>query len=137
MIKQLGNLFVLETENSSYIFRVLDSGHLEHLYYGRKVTIQVEEDAEYLYPIRAFLPGNHAAYSEEYNTLSLESLCQEVSSLGKGDYSVPLLMWSAPTEAAHAISDSAAPGSAAEALTKMPTDCRTHGRAIWARRLKA
>ena len=91
MIKQLGNLFVLETENSSYIFRVLDSGHLEHLYYGRKVTIQVEEDAEYLYPTRAFLPGNHAAYSEEYNTLSLESLCQEVSSLGKGDYSVPFV----------------------------------------------
>ena len=82
MIKQFENLFVLETAASSYVFRVLESGHLEHLYYGKKLTIENAEDAAPLCPTRAFPPGNSAAYSAEYPALSLEKLCQEVSSLG-------------------------------------------------------
>ena len=91
MIKQFENLFVLETAASSYVFRVLESGHLEHLYYGKRLTIENAEDAELLCPTRAFPPGNSAAYSAEYPALSLEKLCQEVSSLGKGDYSMPFV----------------------------------------------
>ena len=91
MIKRFENLFVLETAASSYVFRVLESGHLEHLYYGKKLTIERADDAELLCLTRAFPPGNSAAYSAEYPALSLEKLCQEVSSLGKGDYSMPFV----------------------------------------------
>ena len=44
MIKQFENLFVLETAASSYVFRVLESGHLEHLYYGKRLTIENAEE---------------------------------------------------------------------------------------------
>ena len=91
MIRQLDNLFVLETESTSYVFCILDSGHLEHLYYGKKVTIHTAEDAELFFAVRAFLPGNSASYSAEHPTLSMEKLCQEVSSLGKGDYGTPFV----------------------------------------------
>ena len=89
MIRQLDNLFVLDTESASYVFRVLETGHLEHLYYGRKIKILTPEDAELLFPVRAFLPGNGAAYSAEQPALCMEKLCQEISGPGKGDYSMP------------------------------------------------
>ena len=37
MIHVENSLFVLETKCTSYVFRVMPTGHLEHLYYGRKL----------------------------------------------------------------------------------------------------
>ena len=37
MIRQLDNLFVLDTKNTTYAFHILETGHLEHLYYGKKI----------------------------------------------------------------------------------------------------
>ena len=34
MIYADGNIFLLQTENTSYLFRKLSSGHLEHVHYG-------------------------------------------------------------------------------------------------------
>ena len=31
--------FILETDNTSYIFSVLPSGHLEQLYYGKRIRV--------------------------------------------------------------------------------------------------
>ncbi len=39
MIKREKNCFVLETLNTTYCFQVMKTGHLEHLYYGRKISI--------------------------------------------------------------------------------------------------
>ena len=41
------NVFHLSTEKTSYLFRVMKSGHLEALYYGRK--IRNNTSFEYLY----------------------------------------------------------------------------------------
>ena len=37
MITINNNMYVLDTDNTSYAFAVLGSGQLEHLYYGRKL----------------------------------------------------------------------------------------------------
>lgn len=86
-----GTVFVLETENTSYVFRVMESGHLEHLYYGKKITVNEALDAEALTEKHVFLPGNVNAYSNEYNNFSLEDMRLEVSSYGKGDIREPFI----------------------------------------------
>ncbi|MBQ8236719.1 MAG: alpha-galactosidase [Oscillospiraceae bacterium] len=91
MIRQFGNLFVLDTANTTYTFRMLPSGHPEHLYYGQKIHIQAEEEAEALTEKRLCLPGNTVCYSPEYPALSLEDVCLEMSAQGKGDIREPFL----------------------------------------------
>lgn len=39
MIKADGHIFVLETAHTTYCFRRMETGHLEHLYYGRHLTL--------------------------------------------------------------------------------------------------
>ena len=39
MIRQLENVFVLDTRKTTYCFQVLETGHLEHLYYGKKLRV--------------------------------------------------------------------------------------------------
>ena len=36
--------FVLDTDNTTYAFRVTKSGHLEHLYYGKRIKIFTADD---------------------------------------------------------------------------------------------
>ena len=44
MILAKNNIFYLNTKETSYIFRVADTGHLEHLHYGKWHDIEVEDD---------------------------------------------------------------------------------------------
>ena len=37
MIQTANDIFVLHTEHTTYAFRKLPTGQLEHLYYGRKI----------------------------------------------------------------------------------------------------
>ncbi len=83
MIRREGDLFVLDTLNTTYCFRVMPSGHLEHLYYGR--TIDLSGGYEPLIQNTSFLGGSSLAYSKEYPQLGLEDVCLEMSSYGKGD----------------------------------------------------
>ena len=39
MIIKDDNYFILNTKNTTYSFRIMPTGHLEHLYYGRKIKI--------------------------------------------------------------------------------------------------
>ena len=90
MIRQIGNSFILDTEHTTYGFRVLETGHLEHLYYGRKIR----SDAASLEAIgekRMFPPGNTCIYRADHPELSLEDLCLEMSAAGKGDIREPFL----------------------------------------------
>lgn len=82
------NYFQLDTKNTSYCFRVLPTGQLEHLYYGRKICVT---DPEALAEQQVFAPGNTIAYDEEHATCSLEDICLEMSGLGKGDVREPLI----------------------------------------------
>ncbi len=101
MIRQKQNFFLLETENTTYAFHILESGQAEHLYYGKRLLLPSleEEGAEELWEnaLRAMQEkqehpaGNSIAYSKDFPTLMLEDLCLEFSSLGKGDIREPFV----------------------------------------------
>ncbi|HHT04219.1 MAG TPA: alpha-galactosidase, partial [Bacteroidales bacterium] len=89
MIRRDNELFVLDTKDSSYCFRIMPSGHLEHLYYGAKIDLSAGFEA--IIEKKRFLGGNQIAYSKEYSTVGLEDLCLEMSSFGKGDVREPFI----------------------------------------------
>ncbi|MCR5451016.1 MAG: alpha-galactosidase [Lachnospiraceae bacterium] len=88
VIKEKGPVFILETKKTSYIMKVLPSGQIEHLYYGRKIHT---EDAAGLSERVSFGPGNTIAYSPEFDQTFLEDLRLEYSSYGKGDIRTPFV----------------------------------------------
>ena len=81
------NVFHLNTKETSYIFRAMPSGHLESLYYGRK--IEKCDDYAFLYDKHNKGYGNTVAYSQKDTTLSLDHIPLEYSSFGKGDFRNP------------------------------------------------
>ena len=91
MIRQLDKVFVLDTQKTTYAFRVMDSGHLEHLYYGERIDINDADDAQPLMEKQAFAPGNSNVYSKDYPNLSLENIRLEMSSYGKSDIREPFI----------------------------------------------
>ncbi len=98
MIREYQKIFVLTTENTEYMFRILPTGHPEHLYYGRLLGQpssmtgeMIREDAEALAEKRVFAAGNMIAYDAEHPELTLEDLRLEFSSNGKGDIREPFV----------------------------------------------
>ncbi len=90
MIKVTGNLFVLETCNTSYCFEKTVSGHLEHLYYGRKINLD-EKNVSALREKNAFVPGCSLAYDKDFSDVCLEDMKLEMSGYGKGDIRAPFV----------------------------------------------
>ena len=98
MIRIVNNTYILSSRHSAYAFRVMETGHLEHLYYGPSLgdSIQLSEEAllhstEVLEERREFPGGNMISYDEEHPALTLEDLCLEMSSYGKGDIREPFV----------------------------------------------
>ena len=83
--------FVLDTERTTYAFRILPTGQPEHLYYGRRLPLETIDDLAALTEQHAFAPGNTVVYEREHPEYSLEDVCLEVSSSGKGDLREPFL----------------------------------------------
>lgn len=90
MIYVKDNLFALHTESVSYVFRVTDSLHLEHLHFGGKITVD-GGSIPAMMEKREFLTGNLNAYDGEHGSLSLENYMLEMSSYGKGDIREPFV----------------------------------------------
>ena len=86
MITVLDKLFVLETNRTTYAFRVMPTGHLEHLYYGRKIRLDSDDG---LKELSEFAPGNSSVYDAENNSFSFEDVKLEISAPGKGDVREP------------------------------------------------
>ena len=92
MIQENNQIFVLHTKKTTYAFRVTETGHLEHLYYGRKITVRnTKEGVLSLVEKHAFQPGNSNVYTQENMNFSLEDMCLEMSSYGKGDIREPFI----------------------------------------------
>lgn len=83
MIKIENGVFSLNTQNTSYLFRTTSRGHLEHIYYGARVSAT---DAEALCLKNNMMLGTTVAYDGENPAYSLETLPQEYSGIGKGDF---------------------------------------------------
>ncbi len=86
-----GNGFIIETDNTSYIFRILPTGQPEHLYYGKRLSGADEAALDALSEKHAFYPGNTIGYDQEHLQYSLEDMRLEMSSYGKGDIREPFV----------------------------------------------
>ena len=99
MIRKLSGerpTFVLDTRNTSYAFRIMETGQPEHLYYGAKITVNEASDLEALSEKRAFQQGNSIAYDQEHLSFTLEDVPLEMSGYGKGDIREPFVEVIAP-----------------------------------------
>ncbi len=83
------NVFHLQSEKTSYIFRALPTGQLEGLYYGRR--IRNADDFTYLYDKHASGYSNSTPYTQKDTSLSLDHIALEYSAYGKGDYRKPAM----------------------------------------------
>ncbi|MBR0153596.1 MAG: alpha-galactosidase, partial [Lachnospiraceae bacterium] len=85
--------YSLEGKTTSYLFQVTETGHLEHLYYGRKLRIPESpvQTYEAVSEKAAFAPGTSNWYDDEHKNVVLEDLCLEMSSRGRGDVREPFL----------------------------------------------
>ncbi len=84
--------WVLDTPKTTYAFRVLPTGQIEHLYYGKHIMIPDGEGAlDALIEKHAFAPGNTCIYDKDHPEYSLEDVRLEVSSRGKGDLRDPFI----------------------------------------------
>lgn len=90
MVRETDSYYILDTKRTTYCFRVLDTGHLEHLYYGRKIRLE-EGCEEALVEKHAFAPGNTNVYDKTHGNFTLEDIRLEMSSYGKGDIREPFI----------------------------------------------
>ncbi len=88
MITVKDSYFALHTEHTSYAFRVLPTGQLEHLYYGKKIS---GDHLDQLVEQHAFAPGNSVIYDQDHPQYSLEDMCLEFSTYGRGDIHEPYI----------------------------------------------
>lgn len=79
--------FHLVTDGTSYIIRVLESGHIANLYYGSK--IQEKSSFDSLYQSFSLWTGSSTSYSPDTKHFNLDSTCLEIAGYGKGDYREP------------------------------------------------
>ena len=89
--------YVIDTEGTTYAFRVMPSGKVEHLYYGKKIALSGAVELDALIEKRAFEPGNAIRYHRDreggYNEVTvLEDACLEVSETGHGDLRDPFVL---------------------------------------------
>lgn len=91
MIRKEKDVFILETAHTTYCFRIMESGHLEHLYYGRRLRLPQGEGIMALIEKMEFVPGNMNVYGKEAPNLSLEDVRLEMSSYGRGDIREPFV----------------------------------------------
>lgn len=78
--------FHLRTKNTSYVFKVMETGHLSHLYWGRKLKA---DNLEYFVRRRGF--GSFAADTDNISGFQLELISQECPTFGATDLRSPSL----------------------------------------------
>lgn len=83
MIEFNNKIFHLETETTSYCFRITDKGHLEHIYYGARI---LSGDFMAILPKRSAMIGSSVAYDDLDPMYCLDNILLEYSGIGKGDY---------------------------------------------------
>ena len=110
MIYADGRIFLLQTAGISYMFRKMETGHLEHLHFGgsllskemydrMKGEIDLEQKdkdmllgiCEAVAPKHYFPGGNMNGYSQEFPGVSMELMGLEAPGFGKGDIRDPLI----------------------------------------------
>ena len=91
MIEKISeNTFHLATENTSYVICITDTGHAEHVYYGKKLR-NVQSSLSAMREKRYILSKDAVAIHEDNASIDLNDSLLEFSTEGKGDYRTPLV----------------------------------------------
>ena len=106
MIVNRGSAWILGTPETTYILRITETGHVEHLYYGPALSrvgtgpgedgqaspdSLTDDDIEAMTQNQVFPCGNLISYDEEHPAVTLETMTLEMSSPGKGDIREPFV----------------------------------------------
>ena len=92
MITAKNGRFVLSTKETTYAFEIRDTGHAEHLYYGKKLRFDENLDSfGALRQKREFPIGNSISYDQDNTALTMEDTLLEISAYGKGDLRSPMM----------------------------------------------
>ena len=98
IVRQIRDMLFIYTPHSAYVFHVLETGHLEHLYYGPSLggadnlsEEALQHSAQVLQERKEFPGGNMISYDEAHPALTLEDMRLEMSSYGKGDIREPFV----------------------------------------------
>lgn len=84
MITEQQSVFYLETDHTSYVFRVSPFGHLEHIYYGASIERGAIESLRLK---RSLAHGSAVLYRAELDpAYCLDQICLEWSDIGNGDF---------------------------------------------------
>ena len=83
MISYTDGIFRLDTQNTSYLFRVTAFGHLESIHYGELLH---DQNLEAVLLKHTAMVGSTVAYDVSDPLYSLDTLSLEWSGIGKGDY---------------------------------------------------
>jgi len=82
----LNKLFHIKSKNTSYVFNVLETGHLAHLYWGKKIN---SDNIDYL--IKKRHCGSFLADLDNIDNMHLEAIPQEYPSFGNPDLRSPAI----------------------------------------------
>ncbi len=91
MITVKDGVFKIDTDNTSYIMRVLPTGHLENVYYGRRIS----DDFDLQAIVCKEGTGQGTSVAMPYGNnkkLWPDNVCLECSTTGRGDYREPMLI---------------------------------------------
>jgi len=83
MISYQDGTFRLDTEHTSYLFRVTKYGHLETIHYGESLK---DQSLDAILLKHTAVIGSTVAYDAADELYSLDTLSLEWSGIGKGDY---------------------------------------------------
>ena len=83
MIEIFDKVFKLSTLGTSYVFALTDEGHLEHVYYGKRIP---DTDVDALRLKNTIMLGTTVDYRGEKTGYSLDTIPLEYSGVGKGDF---------------------------------------------------
>ncbi len=93
MITVKDSCMFLHTNNTTYSFGVMPTGHLEHFYYGKRIS---GSDSTGLHTVDAglreqneFVCGNSIAYDKTHSGICLEDKALEFSGYGNGNINEP------------------------------------------------
>lgn len=82
------NIFQLNTKDTTYSMGLLQTGHLAHLYYGKRLNLV--KSIEDFFKVSPIPYGQSTIYNNESN-LDLNLTPLEIATVGKGDYKEPSL----------------------------------------------
>lgn len=83
------DVFHIQTNRTSYVFRAMPSGQLESMYYGKR--IRNHNDFSFLFDKHECGFSNSTPRSQSDTKLSLDHIPLEYSAYGKGDYRLPAM----------------------------------------------